>query len=134
MTLVAVDRALLDVLLRECYAVLSGSETLDITDCLHHGDPLVRLAVQAGLQIPGPMAPGHVPPAPPPWLGRLTAPTYRDADDGRLRCTECGKVVYGNNAQAGKASALISTERQAMRTYLGPCGHYHLSRVKGDRR
>jgi hypothetical protein len=138
-TLVLVDRDALEALLREmvdlreAYAIEGGAVTKwsegEPVMYLDPRDEVVTLAVQAGLQIPGPLAPDTLPPAPPVYFGRLTAPTYRDPDEGALRCTECGKVVYGNQKQAGKAAAQIA-ERQEMRTYLGRCGHWHLSRRK----
>jgi hypothetical protein len=135
MTQVPVDRDALARLLDrawDMFQILAEDAGYEHAD-LEAGSEIVTLACQAGLPLPGPLAPGHVPPAPPPWLGRLTAPTYRDAGDGRLRCTGCGKVVFGNQGTAGKAAAAISGDRQPMRTYIGPCGHWHLSRIK-DRR
>lgn len=99
-------------------------------------DVLVTLAVQAGLLVPGPMKPGTVPPAPPAWrfashLDRFTcAATYRTKKDPRLRCEADAKVVYTTLEQAAHAASLISG-RQPMKAYLGPCGHYHVSRRKG---
>jgi hypothetical protein len=131
MTLVVVDRDALDRLLVRAWSMftLLADESGYSEVNLEPSSELVTLAVQAGLRIPGPLAPDTLPPAPPVYFGRLTAPTYRDADGDSLRCTECGKVVYGNKKQAGKAAAQIA-ERQEMRTYLGGCGHWHLSRDK----
>lgn len=134
MTLVPVDREALASLLRrtwDMFTILAEDSGYESVDLLADSE-LVQLACQAGLPIPGPMAPGEVPPAPPVHLGRLTSPTYRELD-GRLRCLECGKVVYGNSAQAKEAASRITGARQAMRWYIGECGHYHLSRVKGPR-
>jgi hypothetical protein len=132
-TLVVVDRDTLEDFIREMYDLrqayaLEGGAA-GINDELDARDELVRLACAGGIPLPGPLMEGHVPPAPPPWLGRLTSPTYREPD-GRLRCTGCGKVVYGNQAQAKEAAGRITGARQAMRWYIGECGHYHLSRVK----
>jgi len=133
-TQVPVNRDALAALIQrawDLFVCLADESGYEIVDLLPESE-LVQLACQAGLPIPGPMAPGTVPPAPPPYLGRLTSPTYRELD-GRLRCVECGKVVYGNSAQAKEAASRITGARQAMRWYIGECGHYHLSRVKERR-
>lgn len=108
----------------ECLADESGYTEVN----LEPSSELVTLAVEAGLPIPGPMAPDTVPPAPPVWGGSLCAPTYRD-DEDKLRCVGCGKVVYGTHGAGHRAAKEISS-RQPMRAYLGPCGHYHISRDK----
>jgi hypothetical protein len=130
MTLVAVDRAALARLLGktwDMFLMLAEEAGFEKGD-LEAGSELVLLAVQAGLPIPGPMAPGHLPPPPPEYLDQLTAPTYRDHED-KLRCCKCKKVVYGNQAQAHKAVQQIY-KRQPMKWYRGGCGHYHLSSIK----
>jgi hypothetical protein len=141
-TLVLVSREALEKLLRDFYHTNHDTSADVVT--LHPADPIVTVAVEAGILIPGPMAPGTVPPAPYPyfkevvdvvgglvsaavWLGEVTAPTYRADDDPRLRCTEDGKVVYTSIEAAEHAASKIS-EREPMRAYLGRCGHYHVSR------
>jgi hypothetical protein len=99
-TLVLVSREPLEQLIRELYGVSSGSVTPDICDRLHPDDPIVTLAVEAGIQIPGPLT--GPPPAPPERAssdGAQHAPTFRRFNDPRLRCTEDGKVVYGTQAR-----------------------------------
>jgi hypothetical protein len=83
-------------------------------------DEVVTLAVQAGLQIPGPLTPGTVPPAP---------SFFRKEGDARLRCVQDGKVVYTSMEAAEHAATLVG-RRQPMRAYRGNCGHFHLSRDK----
>jgi hypothetical protein len=129
MILVLVDREQLDQLISTAH---------DATDQapLASDDPIVTLAVQAGLPIPGPMLPGSLPPAPPlinDKLSNVCATTFRHPNDARLRCAEDGKVVYTSMGQAEHAAERISG-RQPMQAYLGRCGHYHVSRIKGDRR
>jgi hypothetical protein len=137
MTQVLVDKHALDALLREmvdlreAYAIEGGAlrQSQGEVMYLDPDDEVVVLAVQAGIVIPGPLAPGTVPPVPPAHHEGVCAPTFR-ADGGRqLRCVPCGKVVYTNIRGAEAACRLIA-ERQAMRPYLGACGHYHVSRVK----
>jgi hypothetical protein len=135
MTQVLVDRDALAQMLKECYdlmvayavegGALRPSQGEQLT--LESGSPLVVLAVQAGLPIPGPMEPGTVPPAPPvgPKAG-----VYYAFDDARPRCSEDGKVIYTTLRHAQHAARKISEARQPMRAYLSGCGHYHLSRVK----
>lgn len=141
MTYALVSRDALDALLREmvdlreAYAVEGGALAPSRGEVMYLDprDEVVTLAVEAGVVIPGQLTPGTVPPAPPVWASGVCAPTYR-ADGGRqLRCVACGKVVY-TNLQAAEAACRLISERQAMRSYLGPCGHYHVSRVKGARR
>ena len=132
---VLVDREALAALLFDAYqmrqeiAVEGGCASRWETEWrfLEPDDTLVTLAVQAGLPIPGPMAPGHMPPPPPvgPKAG-----VYYAFDDARPRCTEDGKVIYKTLSHAQHAAKAITRERQAMRAYLGGCGHFHLSRVK----
>jgi hypothetical protein len=94
---------------------------------------LVTLAVEAGLPIPGPMAPGSAPPVPPKHRFAsaadrvLMAPTYRTEGDHRLRCEADAKVVYTSMDQAAHAASAISG-REPMKPYLGRCGHYHVAR------
>jgi hypothetical protein len=149
--LVLVGRESLGYLLEDLWAVLSGAETPGIITHLAPDDPLVTVAVMAGLPIPGPMCPGTVPPPPPEHQydhdrvvqlldkcieilearaevpGELCATTYRAEGDPRLRCAHDGKVVYGSMSSAQSAADLIS-QREPMKCYLGPCGHYHVSR------
>ncbi len=133
MTLVLVDQYALGQLIREMYDLrLSAAEMVvndGMVEYLDPRDELVTLAVQAGLPLPGPMQPGTAPPPPPEQLpASNVAPVHR-APDGRLRCTECGKVVYTSLSKAEHAASTIS-RREAMRAYHGRCGHYHVSRVR----
>jgi hypothetical protein len=100
---------------------------------LESDSELVILAVQAGLLIPGPMAPGHVPPPPPGRRfqgGTPLAATYRAPGDERLRCEVCAKVVFPTENHAAAAARNIAA-RRPMRYYLGPtCGHWHVTRRK----
>jgi hypothetical protein len=127
---VLVDKAVLDKLLRKAWDMfeLLAEDSGYTERYLEPESELVMLAVQAGLRIPGPMAPGTVPPAPP--HGRFQgsvpcAPCFRD-ERGKVRCSADGKVIYGTQSAASKAVALIA-QRHPMRVYLGPCGHWHLS-------
>lgn len=128
-TLVLVDRdALAQLLTRAwdmfvCLADESGYAECDLLA----GSELVTLACQAGLPIPGPLAPGEVPPPP-------TASTYRERDDNRLRCCADGKVVFLSEQSAREAAERITNDRQPMKWYRGPCGHHHVSRIKGGLR
>lgn len=134
MTHALVDKRKLDQLLRKAWDMFtllaedSGYEQV----YLEPESELVTIAVQAGLMIPGPMAPGTVPPPPPHARFQGGSPLglcYRGSDN-KLRCALDAKVVYGTKAQAGKAAAQIG-DRHPMRVYQGPCGHWHLSTVKG---
>jgi hypothetical protein len=138
MTLVLVDRDALEQLIqgdyanREEIAIEGGCASLWDADWrfLDPDDVLVTLAVQAGLQVPGPLK--GPPPAPPminDTLSNRCAQTFRHPNDRRLRCAEDGKVVYTSSGQAEHAAQRISS-RQPMRSYLGRCGHYHVSRNK----
>lgn len=130
--LVLVSRDALEKLIAECYDVWAGRVTPDIAEHLHPSDPIVTLAVEAAIRIPGPMAPGTAPPAPPlvnDPLSNACAQTFRHPSDHRLRCADDGKVVYTSMGKAEHAASRIA-ERQAMRAYLGRCGHYHVSRVR----
>jgi hypothetical protein len=129
MTLVLVDREELDNLLRKAWTMfeLLADDSGYEQRYLHPNSELVTLAVQAGLQIPGPMEPGTVPPAPPPSRVVGLCQTYRVNGDPRLRCTRDQKVVYTTEAKAVHAAELITLREQPMRAYLGPCGHWHLT-------
>jgi len=70
----------------------------------------------------------------PSLAGLYSAPTCVRDDDPRIRCTACGKVVFETSASAEVAAQRITLARQAMRAYLGPCGHWHLTRVKKRKR
>jgi hypothetical protein len=153
-TLVLVTKEALAELLEESYSLTealaveggalrpSQGERIELLP----SEPMVTLAVEAGVQIPGPMLSGTVPPAPPEHQtsvrvtevpadsdGVQHAPTFRKLNDQRLRCTEDGKVVYTSMEQAEHAAKRIS-EREPMTCYRGRCGHYHVSRKKGSRR
>jgi hypothetical protein len=129
-----VNKVALDGLIRKAWEMFTllaeDSGYTEVT--LEPESELVTLAVQAGLLIPGPLAPGTVPPAPPHGRfqgGTPVALCYR-GEDAKLRCSVDAKVVYGSKAQAAKAAAQIA-ERHPMKVYQGPCGHWHLSTVKG---
>lgn len=122
---VLVDKAALERLLLDDWNM---RHTLWGELSLSPDDPLVTVAVQAGLRIPAPMDPGTVPPAPP--VGRFQggtpcAPCFRD-ERGKVRCSADGKVIYGTESAASKAVALIA-QRHPMKVYQGPCGHWHLA-------
>lgn len=127
MTLVLVDRAALEDLIDEAW----GNERC-YASTLEPSDPVCRVAVQAGIPLPGPMQAGTVPP--PPMLARFmggvpTAATYRAEGDVRLRCEQDAKVVYTSMEQAQHAAHRIS-ERTPMQAYFGACGHFHVARIK----
>jgi hypothetical protein len=128
--LVLVSRSVLEEVLEQAM----GNERV-YADQLEPGDPVLTIAVQAGLPLPAPMKQGTVPPAPPchrfaSHLDRLVcAATYRTKSDPRLRCEADAKVVYTNPEQAAAAARAISG-RTPMQWYLGPCGHYHVARRK----
>lgn len=120
---VLVSRAVLEQVLDQAW----NNELAYPMGQLEPGDAVLTLAVEAGLPLPAPMKPGTVPPAPPQYVGQLTARTYRQAHDHRLRCVDCGKVVYSTAKSAAHAAESISV-REPMYPYLGNCGHYHVSR------
>jgi hypothetical protein len=153
-TLVLVSREALAELLVETYKVMGeyaakadrSAMWEEELRFLYPESPLVTLAVEAGLPVPGPLVPGTVPPPPPTkhydagvvheLLEKhysahqgTTASTYRTGNDPRLRCSDDSKVVYTSMEHAEHAAGKIS-ERQPMRAYLGQCGHYHVSRRK----
>lgn len=137
MTYVLVDRDQLDKLLKRTWEMfeLLAEESGYTERNLTPDSELVTLAVQAGLLIPGPLQPGTVPPAPPKHrFGTdndrvLMTPTYRTKGDLRLRCEADAKVVYTSMEAASHAAGLISG-REAMKAYLGDCGHFHVARRK----
>lgn len=123
MTLALVDLEDLEEMMAEAV----GNERC-YAGTLHEGDAVLRVAVQAGIPLPLPMKAGMVPPPPPP--GRVAlAGCYRAEGDGRLRCIEDGKVIYGTAAAASSAAKKIS-DREPMKGYTGTCGHHHVSRRK----
>jgi len=127
---VLVHREPLEQLLNKSWAMfqlLAEESGYDTCDLLPDSE-LVILAVQASILIPGLMAPGHYPPAPPAYRfrgGTPLAAVYRAPGDNRLRCEADAKVVFCNEAQA-----IAATRRTAQRMYYyqGPCGHWHLTR------
>ncbi len=128
---VLVSRDALGSLLRKTWDMfgLLAEESGYTETNLESGSELVTLAVQAGLPIPGPMAPGHVPPAPPAYRfrgGTPVGPVYRVDGDCRLRCELDAKVVFPTKAQAVAATQRITGTQ--MYHYLGACGHWHLTR------
>lgn len=134
MTHVLVDRDALGRLLVKAWDMFEllaeDSGYTEVT--LEPESELVTLAVQAGLQIPGPLRPGTVPPPPPHRRFRGGTPLagwYRAEGDERIRCEADAKVIYGTMEQAESAARLISS-RQPMKAYLGDCGHYHVARRK----
>lgn len=115
----------------DMFELLAEQSGYDQCDLLSDSE-LVILAVQAGLPIPGPMAPGSYPPAPPAYRFRGGVPlaaVYRCDGDNRLRCELDAKVVFGTEAQAVAAKHRVDS-RQKMYHYQGPCGHWHLTRRK----
>jgi hypothetical protein len=131
-SLVLVSREALEEILSELASLRAsaggfedGPQGFDLY--LKSSDPAVLLAVQARLPLPGPLAPGEVPPAP-------LAELYREPGDNRLRCADCGKVVFNSMEAAQSAADRITRSRQDMKAYRGDCGHYHVSRVKGGPR
>lgn len=64
---------------------------------------------------------------------RRTVHGVEEVPDHRVRCTLDDKVVFATAADAAIAAQLITRHRQAMKHYLGRCGHWHLARVKGKR-
>ncbi len=130
---VLVHRDPLERLIRDAWDIGSGRVTPDIRTHLEGDSDIVVVAVQAGILVPGPLA---GPPPPPPARrfrgGTPVGGVYRAEGDARLRCELDAKVVFPTEAQAVSATRLITSTR--MYHYLGPCGHWHLTRQRQDNR
>lgn len=56
--------------------------------------------------------------------------TFNGRPDYRIRCTVCGKVVFDDQAGADRSAERAILRGTPMRSYLGPCGHWHTTRIK----
>lgn len=74
----------------------------------------------------------------------MTAQTYEEESyytgKVRTRCFECGKVVVGYDEETASLRATQITNRKpvspkykcVMIAYKGKCGHWHVSRKRGN--
>lgn len=52
--------------------------------------------------------------------------------DTRVRCADCGKVVFPDQERAERSAAKVREreaprkDRKVMQAYLGKCGHWHV--------
>jgi hypothetical protein len=53
--------------------------------------------------------------------------------DTRLRCTVDHKVIFANEADAGRSAAKATGRGTVMHAYKGKCGHWHTSRTRNAR-
>jgi uncharacterized protein YlaI len=53
--------------------------------------------------------------------------------DRRVRCTTCDKVVFEDEAAADRSAERATLRGTPMRSYVGHCGHWHVTRIRRKR-